>query len=150
MAVHFHLVQLERRHDSHDVDAAEEACEWYQPQSPPEQGVVKHHRIEFGTRHGIDHNMSHIAMYTCTLDVLYSYSTIICTFVPHESIRSLNCGRTMTLRETVIIESIGSYQKSVQMGLAYCKLQARRHSRMPAQPPLMFTCLSKMQPRADF
>jgi hypothetical protein len=29
------LVQLERRHNRHDVDAAEEACEWYQPQSSP-------------------------------------------------------------------------------------------------------------------
>jgi cytochrome oxidase assembly protein ShyY1 len=38
--VHFHVVQLERRHDCHDVDAVEEAHQRHQSQSPSEQVVV--------------------------------------------------------------------------------------------------------------
>lgn len=38
--VHLHMVQLERRHNRHDVDAAEETRERNQQTRPPEQVVV--------------------------------------------------------------------------------------------------------------
>jgi surfeit locus 1 family protein len=40
-AVHFHMVQLECRHNRHDVDAIEEARQRHESQSPSEQVVVK-------------------------------------------------------------------------------------------------------------
>jgi hypothetical protein len=128
MAVHFHLVQLERRHNRHDVDAAEEACERYQPQSPPEQGVVKHHRIELGVRLGIDHNIPLSAMYICTLNVLYSYRNLICTCTPHEFIRSLTHGQSMSLRETVKLNTSDIPRISLTVSCRHGATAAYQHS----------------------
>jgi hypothetical protein len=35
------MVQSERRHYSHDVDAAQEACQWHQETSSSEQKLVE-------------------------------------------------------------------------------------------------------------
>ena len=64
--VHFHLVQPERRHYYHDVDATEKARERYQPESPPEQIVVTLRHMRWcGTRFGFGHSTPPSAIYTC-------------------------------------------------------------------------------------
>ena len=65
------MVQLECCHDSHDVDATEEARERHQSQSPPEQVVVNHRSIRRYVSNHINRSIASPAMYICTLDVLY-------------------------------------------------------------------------------
>jgi hypothetical protein len=118
MAVHFHLVQLERRHNRHDVDAAEEACERYQPQSPPEQGVVKHHRIGFGIRLVIDHNIPLSAMY-----YVYLYARCNISAAVRHSAR---------IAHTLVnVQILNFMQRKLHFSI---ELQQRRHSRMTAPP----------------
>jgi hypothetical protein len=69
--VHLHMVQLERRHDCHDVDAIEEAHQRHQSQSPPEQVVVNRCCIQRYVFSCTNRSVASDAMYTCTLDVSY-------------------------------------------------------------------------------
>ena len=69
--VHFHMVQLERRHDRHDVDAVEEAHQRYQSQSSSEQVVVNHRLIRRYVFSCTNRSLASPAMYICTLHVTY-------------------------------------------------------------------------------